>query len=255
MTLKTLEQKIAEIDKSAEEQRRKAAREWAILAGLSPLIEAGGYNPPSIHFYELYGSQGGIHFKFNEFRLSTDQGKDPDGDLLAILLRTFPPVPVVKVSDGCVSFRPDLGVSYSTEQRPADEYECYGVTVRVETLHTPSARIDWYARLPITAEGELWRIEVAIPYHWTDFGPLTLRARHDRRTGRVLEWIECTLQPKWDAQRITWAATGIEYAKTFTLFWDRDSGAALDWPAVAFAKAPKPKAEQPAPEAGGGDHA
>lgn len=221
----------AEIDKLTQQHEQKIAelkREHEVRALLGEQID--GYEPPSIHFYPLYGARGSITFKGCPYE-SIRKGKAPDADLLRYLLATFPPLPCVKVNDGCTSFRPDLGESYSREDRAVDEYDCFGVIVRVETHQEHTAKIEWYTSLG----GEIWKIAVSVPWYATDFGQLDMAAKR-WPDGKVIRWERCELRPKHDAQRIRWASGSSEYPNEFTLYWDRDTGASLDFPALAFAR-------------------
>lgn len=228
----TLAEELAKLEQATAQKRAELEREYAIRDLLGAV--ADGYRPPSIHFHRLYGSRGSIHFQPETYSsLRKADEKQPDAELLRALLASFPPLPCVKVSDSSTSFRPDFGESYSTEQRPVEEYECYGVTVRVETLQDIRAQIEWYTRL---ADGEVWSLRFTVPWYQTDFGQLDMIANRYAGHGPVSSWERCELQPKHDAQRICWASGAPEYPNSFTLYWDRDSGARLDFPAIAFAK-------------------
>lgn len=228
----TLQEKIAKLTAQHDREVAEATRESEILEKLRSII--GAYRPPSVHFYKFYGSRGSLHFKAETYdSLRKKEEKPPDADLLRALLASYPPQPLVRVKDGCTSFRPDLGVSFNTrtDGLTVDEYECYGVSVHVETFQDRTARIQWYTDL----DGELWRMEFSVPWYLTDFGTLDMKPHYYGGNGPIANWERCELSPKHDAQRIKWASGAAQYPNSFTLYWDRNSGSKLDFATIAYA--------------------
>jgi hypothetical protein len=227
------EQKLKALQEQYEKQQAQTLQEERILEHVEPL--AVGYVEPRIIFSKLYGTAGLVNFKHRgRYRLSTDKGQEPNAKLLKTLLERFPPVPYMKVKDGgCLSFRPDIEENnVDAESHNADVYDCYGVTLKVQTFQEQTIRFQWASEL----DGELWRFDIEVPFHQTDVGRLEIRARYygGHASGKIASYEQCELYPKLelDAQCIRWASGGPEYPNSFTVFWDRDSGARIDFPGL-----------------------
>lgn len=202
---------------------------WLVLDNLGPMIE--GYEEPRVHHYKLYGSVGSIHFSPCNYS-SIKNGKDPDADLLRALLDKFPPVPILRVKDSSTSFRPAQFVKDENEDHL---YECFGVIVRIEPPCSYSqgiARAEWYSSI----NGNIWRFDFDSRLHQADLGRLELTWT-SRAFGREPMVERCNFTPKHNAQLIKWATGDYGKSKTpnqFTLYWDTDSGKALDFAALMF---------------------
>ena len=222
-----LDEDITKLKQKHAEELAHMIRENTIREKLEPI--ASGYELARIHFFRLYGAVGSIHFKGTEYDSLRRPGeKAPDPELLRRLLASYPPVPAVRVKDACTSFRPDIPAN---NPEGANLYDCHGVIVDVETFQSQTAGVEWHAEL----DGELWRFGVSVPWYQTDFGTLSLRSKRYGGDGPVASW-ECSLQPKHNAQVIRWASGAAQYPNRFTLYWDRHSGAALDFPALIAGK-------------------
>ncbi len=215
--------RLEKFDNDASAKRAQLVRELAVLDKLGNIFD--GYEEPMVHFSKLYGRTGVIHFRHNEYS-SIRKGKNPDRALFAALLAAFPPsVQTVRVKDGCTSFRPDIDANNIEK---ADLYDAFGVLVRVQTYQSRTATFAWWHGF----DGELWEIEISFPWHQTDLGVLDMRASHYGGNGPVASWDRCELKPKHDAQRIRWSSGSADVPNSFTLYWDRDSGARLDFPSL-----------------------
>jgi len=239
--MRNLQEDIAELTRKHEEKRKELEAKHAILAQLGPVIE--GRKEPSVYFHSLYGSRGSISFKWDKFRTSQDTRKQPDPELFRFLLTTFPPVARVRVKDGSTSFRPDVtapgfdrdlakgmsGLRADETEWRGDLYDCYGVTARIEVYQGPDVRFEWYA----TVNGQLWEFSIEFPLNLVDLGTLHVHAVYaDSHHQHVSYYSECQFQAKHDAQVIRWASGAPEYPNSFTLYWDVDSGKALDFPSL-----------------------
>lgn len=220
-----LQAELTRIETKAREDKERVEKEYAILELIGPSVAE--YETPRIHPYKLYGSRGSINFA-SPFSSSLAKGKAPDSALLAYLLEQFQPIPLVQVKDGCTSFRPAL------QEWKGELLDVYPVTVYIETMHNPQAKFEWYANFA----GEVWNFEVTIPLYQTDLGTLRVeRDYHDRWQNIEYSTIRvCEFTPKHGAQRIKWAAGDRKYTNNFTLYWDVDSGKAVDFPALIRTK-------------------
>lgn len=220
-TMKNLQSELAALDAATIEKRAQLIRQHAVLDQLQPIID--GYHAPMAHFHKLYGSVGSIHLHGCDYA-AIREGKQPDRALLVALLAAYPPLDVLRVKDGCTSFRPARHYEENTV-REEGLYECYGVTVKIEVFQGPHAEFKWYADL----NGETWQFSVKFPLHKTDLGRLDAVAKRYDGHGPVSSWERCEFYAKHDAQKIRWASGGREYPNSFTLYWDRDTGKALDF--------------------------
>ena len=226
--MKTTEEKLQEAKEKYGKEQHQILREGDIRAILAPVQT--GYEECSIHFYRLYGATGTIHFTGTRYSsLKNDGEKAPDVGLLRSLLAQFPPIPALLVKNGCASFRPKTPGAQEEIGERAEVSEVFGVTVNVKVFQGPTTEFHWYAELPST---EVWCFQVSYPFHQTAIGKLDVIAKyyggHD--SGKISSYERCKLYPAdSDAQVIRWASGGQEYPNSFTVYWDRDSGAALDF--------------------------
>lgn len=218
--MKTLQDALDDLNREQAEARAKLETEYAILSHFVTLAE--GYNPPTVHPYKLYGAMGSVHFGYCRYA-SISEGKNPDRELFRRLLAAFPPaLPLVRVKDGCTSFRPDLPENNVKGQL----YDCGPVKIDIKVFQGPDASFEWHANI----NGELWRIEIEFPLHQCTLGSLNARARY---VGEIVtSWDVCEFRADAPAQVQKWASGGKEYPNHFTLFYDRDSGYTMDYPSL-----------------------
>jgi hypothetical protein len=218
--MKTLKQELRDLETKAAEQREALVAKHSLLSHLGDLV--GGYHPPFIHHTKLYGASGWISFSGSEYS-SIREGKNPDRELFRKLLEKFPPcVPLIKVWDGCVSFRPDI----PKNNEKGDIYDCGPIVVKVEVFQSHRATFKWYA----TINEGMYEISITFPLHWCNLGQLNARPRY---VGGILtSWERCDFHANAPAQVIKWASGGKQYPNSFTLYWDRDSGNTLDFPGM-----------------------
>jgi len=236
-----METKQQELDKLAQDTEGKRAEieaKYVILDQMAGIIE--GYEPPSIHYGQLYGSNGSIHFRGCDYE-SIRKGKSPDRDLLAALLKAFPPQPKVQVRDGCLSYRP------AVKEWKGELLDVCPITVHVEVFQGLTATYEWFARL-CTAPAwvrdhgiaqecldELWRFEVTFPLGRTELGSVRTEVERDKY-GTIMRYTRCEFLPNYDkpldAQVVKWASGGMQYPNSFELWWDVDGGKEVDFPAT-----------------------
>ena len=228
--MKTQEQELQAIERKIQDKREAIAAKYKILDAIGDL---SGYAPPSVHYWKLYGSRGSVTFRIQKYA-SIAEGKSPDRALLARLLEQFPPVARVQVKDGCTSFRPHVAAEGFNLAALKGESDWKGnlldvcpITVRIETFQGTDVKFEWYA----SVNGESWEFQVEFPLYQTDLG--TLRLEYDYY-GRWQEEIKsvtvCEFTPKHGAQRIRWASGSHKTPNSFTLWWDIDSGKAVNFP-------------------------
>jgi hypothetical protein len=192
---------------------------------------------------QLYGSIAGIYLDHNFFDYAgTD--KQPTYADIRELAKAFPPVRIVKVCDGCKSFRPaeTLQTTYTEEQLDkvdTEDVAPYIVCVEQEPTQWrhQTMTIQWYSKTP---KG-LVRLQVKLPLSYR-LGTLTVeygknnQYRHVKKCEFAPNWntigqlgdceqgYKTQLQPpkRYKTQlqgAIRWASGGPEYANKFTLYW------------------------------------
>lgn len=215
-TTKTLEQELEELDLKKANDAEALRAKHAVLSAFGDTI--AGYHPPFVHYGKLYGTVGSVSFKGTDYD-TLREGKQPDGALLRVLLDKYPPVGKVEVKDGCTSFRLASG------DWKGDLLDVCPVTIDIETYQSQRAAFHWFAEI----NGALWRMELSVPLHSTTLGVLTLKWEYDRYHNPIRVEL-CTFRPNHGANCIRFASGGQQYPNNFTLWWDVDSGKALDFP-------------------------
>lgn len=231
---KSLKDCLKENRERYDKARRAIILEHKVRGALGESIK--DYGPPFIHCSRLYGSVGSIKFE-PPFAESLRKGLNPDKVLLAALLLAVPPVPRIEIRDGCLSMRPcGPGYDPKTDKKIRD-YEktsdLFGVLIDIEPTGRKAA-FKWYGVL----EGDLWALSVWFPLHELDIGELTATPKRWGQYGPPKSW-ECSFQPGPElhsCQITRWASGAPEYPNRFTLRWDPDSGAELDFPALIRSK-------------------
>jgi hypothetical protein len=225
----SLELELEQLRTKYAEKEAQLKREHEILALFGDTL--AGYEKPMVCFHKLYRRRGTVAFNHCRYQ-SIQKGKNPDSTLMRTLLEQFPPVPILQYKDGCISFRPQVVAEADAaavkDGRTVTLYECGPVIVRLEPSHySQSAKFEWTCELG----GELWDIALEYNIFGVDLGILTLY--YDTyQDGEVKRVRICEFRPKWDAQRIRWASGDHKTPNSFTLFWDRDTAAKLDYPAM-----------------------
>jgi hypothetical protein len=228
--MKTQEQELQAIERKMQNEREAIAAKYKVLDAIGDLA---GYAPPSVHYYKLYGSRGSVNFGIQRYA-SIAEGKSPDRALLARLIEQFPPVARVQVKDGCTSFRPNVsaeGFNVASLKGEADYrgelLDVCPITVRIEVFQGPTVKFEWYS--PVS--GELWEFHVEYHLYQTDLGNLRVKYDYyDRWQNKIKQVSVCEFTPKHGAQRIRWASGSPETPNSFTLWWDVDSGKAVNFP-------------------------
>lgn len=219
MKIKTQEQELAALEAKVIKDREDVLAKYRILELLGSGV--AGYASPFIHRFKLYNVPGSLHFSIQKYA-SIAEGKSPDRELLSYLLEKFPPLPLVMVDDGCKSFRSASG------QWPGKVLEVCPMTVRLEVFQGPDAHFEWLGEVG----GEVNKFQVEFPLWSTDLGSLELRYNHYGRGEEIASVERCEFTPKHGAQRIRWASGDRKTPNSFTLWWDVDSGKAVDWPGL-----------------------
>lgn len=221
--MKTLQQELDKLTKKYEEDVGALRKMYSILDAVRERVSIDDYHPPFIHLGKLRT----IAFRGTEYSLR--EGKTPDASLLKDLMIKFPWVPVLKVKDGgCTSFHPESEIGKRLAFL-ADCYECGPVTIGVcDIEHGAKAVFRWFSEV----NGDLYKFEVKFPLHKTRIGVLDAKAKHyGGEGGPISSWEKCEFIPDQtlNAQKIRWASGGPQYANSFTLFWDRDTGNEIDY--------------------------
>ena len=217
--MKTREQEIAELDDKLAEAKRALEAKHKIYDQLGDL---GGYAPPQVSYYKLWGKRGSVIFRIQRYA-SIAEGKSPDRELFARLLTQFPPVGKVMVKDGgCTSFRPAAG-----DWHQGEVLDICPITVQLETFQTVTAKFEWTTELA----GELWEFEIEYNLYDTDLGTLDLRYSYHDRWHESIKRVEvCEFRPNHGAQRIRYASGSPTTPNPFVIWWDVDSGKAVNFP-------------------------
>ena len=231
---KSLKDLLGENRELYDKARRGIIREHKVRGALGTLIK--GYEPPFIHSSRLYGAVGSIDFRA-PFAESLRKGASPDKVLLAGLILAVPPVPRIEIRDGCLSMRPcGPGYDPKTDKKIRD-YEktsdLFGVLIDIEPTDRRAA-FKWYGVL----DGDLWGLSVKFPLHELDIGELKAEAKRWGQHGPPRSW-DCSFHPGPElhsCQVTRWASGAPEYPNRFTLRWDPDSGADMDFPALVREK-------------------
>lgn len=245
------ELELAEIERQAESARQELARKRKVLEYMDAKM-------PGIwsykHFVCVQSRETWVSFSREKYESLRAKGmKDADTpEFLHEVLRVFPPVPMVKVKDGCTSFKPLIEWE-EEEKRRAEKmgeqyqerntYDCGGVRLHVNTYQDREVEFIWET-WGTDDEGERERlgskglIRVAVKVSWwkLEVGKLYMRARYygGHESGKVSSWERCDLwvDPKWSGQVVKWASGGPEYPNSFEVYWDKDTGARLDYGAM-----------------------
>jgi hypothetical protein len=223
--MKTREQEIQDLDNKLTEAKAALDAKFRILDEIGNL---GNYAPPSVHYYKLYDKRGSVIFRIQRYA-SIAEGKSPDRELFARLLAQFPPVGKVMVKDGgCTSFRPASG------DWKGELLDIHPITVQLELYQGQTAKFEWTADLA----GELWEFEIEYHLSDTDLGSLDLRySYHDRFHESVKRVEVCEFRPNHGAQRIRYASGSPTTPNPFVIWWDVDSGKAVNFPELVKVKA------------------
>lgn len=232
--MKTLKQMATE---KRQAIRGDAAKERKELRALEGLAKVWPEDVPlsAVHVNSLYGTVASLRIG-SDYQAYGHPDDRLDMPAVARLLDKFPPVVTWKVSDGCLSFRPDADVTDAEAMGDKAE-QVWGVRLDIEpgiNSGGHSQRVHWFANVG----GLLVRIEAVLA---PSAYPVAVKvnARRDRRTGKVLEVIECSIDTApsfpghfWIDKRVRWAAGSHEYANKFSLYWlaiDDSQGAGRAW--------------------------
>jgi len=230
----TLEKELQELKEKYAKKEAELLREHKIRNILGNTFD--GYEKPFIHFSKLYGTSGLIAVNYNRFQYGQNKPRNPDTALLRALIQKFPAVPILKYKDGCLSFRPEQQAEQDAAKAiengiTVDLYECGPVTVRIDPAHfSQSASFEWVAEI----DGGLWRIQVEFSMYAVELGTLDLKFA-TYPDGEVKRVERCQFNPAWDAQVIRWGRGDEKTPNSFTLYWDRDTAATLDYSAMVKA--------------------
>ncbi len=179
-----------------------------------------------VHAHKLYGAVASVLIGSDRADYYHDDHADDRCTLgeVADLLDQLPPLPMAIYKDGCTSFRPLLDES-DLDRDIGNERTCdndiFPAILEIEPNqdgYRGGQQVTWFTRLP---GGPVVEVNAALR---PDALPVSVRvnARRDKRTGKILEILETTLEsvaPFWLEQRIKWGSGGSEYANKFTLYW------------------------------------
>ena len=216
--MKTREQEIEALDKKLANEKVALDAKFRVLDQIGDL---GDYAPPSVHYYKLWNQRGSVAFRVQRYS-SIAEGNSPDRELLTRLLNQFPPVSKVMVKDGgCTSFRP------ASAEWNGDVLDIFPITVRLDLFQGHEANFEWTTELA----GELWEFKVQYNLHDTDLGDLDLRYSYHDRWHESIKRVEvCEFRPRHGAQRIRYASGSPTSPNPFVIWWDVDSGKAVNFP-------------------------
>jgi len=233
-TKTTLKDKIAALTAKHEQEQQNLVRE-AILHEILRAAVGTSYQPPSIHFHDLYGSKGSISYG-ERYGWNTAYSATPighaDRKLFSDLLSAFPPVPIVEYRDSCLSFRAAIG-DLAPENDPklerVDLSDRHGITVKIDSSES-KAEFKWFAYVDETL------YTFSIHFHLDELdglGTLSMKARHYGAHGPIASWEYVRFFPSEPNATVTkWASGSREYPNDFTLSWDTDSGSEIDFLAM-----------------------
>lgn len=227
MTTKTLAEQIAAADKAHADQIAKLTTEHAAREALGVVVPGiAAYAAPTIHVYPLYGRAGSICFKAERAACLREKGKrEPDRELVALLMAALPAVPLTKFKDGCLSFRP----TSSVDAMPDEKLERVDLTpvapwlLQADPNHfSDRVKVEWYAEL----DGGLWEIEIEFPRYACKIGTWDLVVKRDNY-GDVVRVERCDLRlhgGSWNEapeppQLVRWAKGDPKSLNNFTLWW------------------------------------
>lgn len=213
-------------------RKKHAEEEAALLQELEIKAALPDMGVPwRLHVYPLYGAVGSAKIEYGWF----DYGKEkpqPSLDTVRLAAGLLPPEPLVKVKDGCLSFRPKAHVESLPEEKKSrwqEEQEIAPFTVKVSAFQRQSAEVEWNTRLK---SGKLLRVEIVVPLPdklgrfriERQRGPLAVeqaitRCEFNVETARVHTLFDGPEPVAELAQPIRWAAGDVTTPNDFTLYW------------------------------------
>ena len=217
---------MADLEAKHAKEREELKRKLEIRA---ELYDVGV--PWRIHVYQLYGAVAGVQIAYPWFDYSAKEPK-PTLDTVRLAALHHPPVGMVRVKDGCMSFRSKEHVDALPEdkkERWEEELDVAPFLVEVDAFQHHSASFEWYTKLK---NGALVRVEIELPL-MRELGQYDIKRRGpDYIEARPIE--SCRFFP--DAARLTtlfhgpepvaqleapirWASGSPTTPNKFTLYW------------------------------------
>lgn len=208
--MKTLEEKLKALESDTVSKREALIR---VHEAYALLPQIGEYASPSIHFYKLYGTVGGVHYGVQRYPSIAD-GKSPDVALLRQLMQALPPLPVIKWKEGCTSFRLE-----------PESYESNGEATDVDPVLVDVKPGDLYnicvVRWLAMVGSDPWRIEVDMPIYGNTLGRLELKYKRYGGHGEISSVEKCDFTPSRYGKVVKWGSGDRKTPNTFTVYWDR----------------------------------
>jgi hypothetical protein len=233
----------------ADLDREYARKHDELLFGhtvLTALPEYARAYEPRLHAYPLYGHEASFKWAYDFYRYDPEGKKapQPDLELLAKLGMDLPPVPLVLVRDGCVSFGTVAhvdGLAAEKKDRLDSVVPIAPFTARVSAFQQRTLTVKWVT----TLAGRPVEVEFVVPLP-TSAGHLDIRFSNHMGGRRVsvcqftpnatLHTLYRGDRPVADlAQPIKWASGSEDVPNDFTLYWDatdKDVPTAADLAAV-----------------------
>lgn len=217
---------LADLEAKHAKEREELKRKLDIRA---ELYDVGV--PWRIHVYQLYGAVAGVQIAYPWFDYSAKEPK-PTLDTVRLAALHHPPEPMVRVKDGCLSFRSKAHVDALPEdkkERWEEELDVAPFKVDLDAFQRHSATFEWFTRLK---SGTLVRMEIELPL-MRELGHYSIRHRGPEYIeNRPIE--SCTFTP--DAARLTtlfhgpepvaqlespirWGTGSNTTPNKFTLYW------------------------------------
>lgn len=222
-----LEKKLADLEARYAKEREALVKEHAVRSALPSYAE--DYKP-RVHFHSLYGRDASVSFKYDFFAYGKDV-KQPDLSLLEQLAKDLPAVPLVKVYNGCTSFRTKAHVEALPEtdkERWESETDIAPFTVKVSAFQQQTVEISWITQLAgfmvevevtLPLPASVGRFDIAISKH---MGGKRI-ARCDFSLGESLRELRRQTADMDEAiagaERVKWASGSPETPNDFTFYW------------------------------------
>lgn len=223
-----LRKALADLDAKHAAEREKLVKTAAVLDALPDY--AREYNP-RVFFHSLYGREATIYFEHDFYSYGKKDVKQPDLALLERLANDLPAVPLVRVKDGCMSFRTAAHVDAMPEDKKERWEEEIGVApflLKLSAFQHSTAEIEWVtviAGLPveISFKVPLTPNIGAVSVRYVEFrggrrvnkceASITESLRELRRTTADLD------ENIAGSDRIKWASGSQDVPNDFTYFW------------------------------------
>jgi hypothetical protein len=202
----------AELQADLNAKTRELEIEMEIRSSLPYFAE---YVQPSVFVTKLHGASAWVSYKHCRYD-SIREGKNPNRQLLAELLKAFPAVDMVKRKGSCTSFQPrDVDSKGYDSETWIDPY-----VIRLQPQsYTGTASIEWYTEI----NGKRITIAVEVPsYSLIKFSGFWVRHKRTFSGNRESSIVEdCGVRPAMDTKSTRWAHCGDKTEPNdFTIYWE-----------------------------------